>query len=432
MEPRTGIAARKAAIDLLDAVLTRKASLDTALATTPRFNALTGPDRSFARLIASVSLRHLGEIDAAIDKLLRKPIANSALNVRQTLRVGAAQLMFLETPPHAAVDTAVTSLKGSRFAGFSGLANAILRQISPDSRMPIEAAAHANTPQWLLKSWAQAFGETNALAIAVAHGSEAPIDITPKTEVARISETLGGQTLPTGSIRLDAPRDVRQLPRFEDGDWWIQDAAAALPARLIPNPGGKHILDLCAAPGGKSAQLASRGARMTSIDRSAERLETLQQNFERLGLRSDIVHADIENWNPAELADAVLLDAPCSATGTIRRHPDIPHLKQLEDVRRMAKIQSRLIASAARMVRPGGHLIYAVCSLQPEEGARVINKFLLANTEFSRAPLQEDEHAIPSDFRTKNGDVQTLPCHWPELGGLDGFFAARLVRHAAS
>ena len=257
MEPRTGIAARKAAIDLLDAVLTRKASRDTALATTPRFNALAGPDRSFARLIASGSLRHLGEIDAAVDNLLRKPIANSALTVRQTLRVGAAQLMFLEPPPPAAVDTAVTSLKGSRFAGFSGLANAILRHISPDSRMPTEAAAHANTPQWLLKSWAQAFGETNALAIAVAHGSEAPIDITPKTEVARISETLGGQTLPTGSIRLDAPQDVRQLPRFEDGDWWIQDAAAALPARLIPNPGGKHILDLCAAPGGKSAQLAS-------------------------------------------------------------------------------------------------------------------------------------------------------------------------------
>tara|TARA_Y100001933_G_C18633413_1_gene411331 strand:- start:28 stop:543 length:516 start_codon:yes stop_codon:yes gene_type:complete len=171
---------------------------------------------------------------------------------------------------------------------------------------------------------------------------------------------------------------------------------------------------------------------MTSIDRSAERLETLQQNFQRLGLRSDIVHADIENWNPAELADAVLLDAPCSATGTIRRHPDIPHLKQLEDVRRMAKIQSRLIASAARMVRPGGHLIYAVCSMQPEEGARVINKFLLANTGFSRDPLQEDDHSIPSDFRTKNGDIQTLPCHWPELGGLDGFFAARLIRHAAS
>ena len=432
MKPRTGIAARAAAIDLLDAVLTRKVSLDAALDTTPRFTALAGPDRSFARLIVSVSLRRLGEIDAVIDKLLRKPIANSALTVRHTLRVGAAQLMFLDTPPHAAVDTAVASLKGSRYAGFGGLANAILRQISSDALMPHEEAARVNTAPWLWKSWANAFGEAKALGIAAAHGHEAPIDVTPKTESEIIAERLGGQTLPTGSIRLNAPRDIRQLPGFEDGDWWVQDAAAALPARLIPSPSEKRIFDLCAAPGGKSAQLAAAGAAITSIDRSAERLTVLKENFERLGINAEVIQADIEDWRPGELADAVLLDAPCSATGTIRRHPDIPHLKQLDDVRRMAKIQSRLIAAAARMVRPGGHLIYAVCSLQPEEGARIVNKFLLTNTEYARAPLCEDDPAFPSEFRTKHGDIQTLPCHWPELGGLDGFFAARLIRQGST
>ena len=428
MEPGTGIAVRAAAIELIDAVLTQKLALDGALQQSKKFNSLAGPDRGFARLITSVTLRRLGEIDKVLDELLHKPIAKNAMPVQHTLRAGAAQLMFLETPPHAAGNTAVSYLKNSHFAGFSGLANAILRRVSSIPAMSSKAAAKANTPYWLYQSWARSFGEEMAYAIALAHSSEAPLDISVKQDPNRTASMLNGSLLPTGSVRLPSAKNISNLPGFKSGDWWIQDAAAAIPAHLIPHPAGKRIIDLCAAPGGKSAQLAALGAKITALDRSPERLETFKQNFERLNLFAEIIQEDVENWRPKKLGDAVILDAPCSATGTIRRHPDLPYLKDKTDGRRLAKIQSRLLEAAAQMVKPGGHLIYTVCSLQPEEGFRIVNKFLLANEHFSREHIDKCDPKIPSTFRTKYGDLQTLPCHWPELGGLDGFFATRLIR----
>ncbi len=428
MRRNTGVSTRAAALDLLDAVLIRQARLDQALQQSEKFKRLESSDRAFARLIVSTCLRNLGEIDQAIDSFLNKPIAEKSLYVRHALRIAATQLMYLETPPHAAVDTGVFLVKGSRFAGFAGLVNAVLRRIATYERPPREEAAVTNIPSWLFQTWEKEYGTETARKIALAHTVEPPLDITAKSETGQIAADLGGYVLPTGSIRIKSVGDVTSLPRYDEGIWWVQDAAAALPARLIPKPAGKNILDLCAAPGGKAAQLVAAGGRVTAVDQSQTRLQLVRVNLARLNLKADIVASDVTNWRPPELADAVLLDAPCTATGTIRRHPDVAYLKQFVDVRRLARTQSALIEAAAEMVKPGGHLVYAVCSLQPEEGPRVINKFLLNNTAFSRDPIAPDELPGIADFVTSAGDLRTLPSTWSQEGGLDGFYAARLVR----
>lgn len=423
-----GVTSRIAALDLLSEVLNHGHALDQALQDTKSFDKLESSDRAFARMLVSVCLRHLGEIDITIDRFLKKPISDKAVRVRHILRVGATQLIYLGTPPHAAVGTSVALAKGTRFAGFSGLINAVLRRVStlpPDAQV---SSPDANTPEWLFKSWVREYGGETASEIALAHTREAHLDVTVKRDPERTAAELNGHILPTGSIRLSKQADLTSLPGFTDGDWWVQDAAAALPARLIPDPMGKRVFDLCAAPGGKSAQLAAAGALVTAVDISPDRLRLVRENFERLHLDANIVEADILDWRPSELADAVLLDAPCTATGTIRRHPDIPHLKQHTDMRRLAKVQTSLIEAAAKMVRPGGHLIYAVCSLQPEESDRIINKFLLNNSQFKRDPIKSGELAGADEFLSPAGDLRTLPCYWPEIGGLDGFFAARIIR----
>jgi 16S rRNA (cytosine967-C5)-methyltransferase len=427
-----GIPARSAAIELLNAVLIDKTSLDNAMTESEEFSRLLGPDRAFARMLVSTCLRHLGEIDLAIDQFLLKPLAQNAILVRQSLRIGTAQLLFLGTPAHAAVDTSVTLLKGTRYAGFTGLVNAVLRRVPSAEPASLSVGAIANTPDWLFDTWQKEYGDDLAQEIALAHTQEAPLDITPKADPKSVAQQLEGELLSSGSIRVRSPGDITELPGYSAGDWWIQDAAAALPAHLIPEPSGKRILDLCAAPGGKAAQLAAAGAHVTAIDRSDIRLDVMRANFERLNLQAEILADDVATWRPKELADAVLLDAPCTATGTIRRHPDILFLKEKSDLRRLAKLQYELLNAAAEMVRPGGHLVYVVCSLQPEEGSRVVNKFLLNNDAFSRDPIRDDEERIPSEFRAESGDLRTLPSHWSALGGLDGFYAARLIRKTKS
>ena len=427
-----GIPARSAAIELLNAVLIDKTSLDNAMTESEEFSRLLGPDRAFARMLVSTCLRHLGEIDLAIDQFLLKPLAQNAILVRQSLRIGAAQLLFLGTPAHAAVDTSVTLLKRTRYAGFTGLVNAVLRRVTSAEPASLSVGAIANTPDWLFDTWQKEYGDDLAQEIALAHTQEAPLDITPKADPKSVAQQLEGELLSSGSIRVRSQGDITELPGYSAGDWWIQDAAAALPAHLIPEPSGKRILDLCAAPGGKAAQLAAAGAHVTAIDRSDIRLDVMRANFERLNLQAEILADDVATWRPKELADAVLLDAPCTATGTIRRHPDILFLKEKSDLRRMAKLQYELLNAAAEMVRPGGHLVYVVCSLQPEEGSRVVNKFLLNNDAFSRDPIRDNEERIPSEFQAESGDLRTLPSHWSALGGLDGFYAARLIRKTKS
>ena len=432
MSKEAGISARLAAVELLSSVLDNNEPLETGLQVSTKFNSLTDSDRAFAHLLVKSCLRHLGEIDRAIELFLKKPIPAKASRVRHILRIGATQLIVLKTAQHAAVDTSVRLAKGTRLAGFSGLINAILRRIAELDDLEKEEAARLSTPEWLFESWEKEYGLKGAKDIAVAHLSEPSLDLTARQVPIALAEKLNANLLPTQSVRLDSAGNVTAIDGFTDGDWWVQDAAAALPARLVPKPSGKRVYDLCAAPGGKSAQLFSAGAKVIAVDRSEKRLEIMKRNLTRLGITIELYCADALSWQPKKLADAVLLDAPCSATGTVRRHPDVTLLKSLSDVRRLAKLQLELINAAAKLVRPGGHLVYAVCSLQPEECQRVVNKFLLTNEQFKRDPIASEEIYNVSEFITPAGDMRTLPSHWRALGGLDGFFAARIKRSSHS
>jgi 16S rRNA (cytosine967-C5)-methyltransferase len=412
--------ARQVALDLIGAVMRRKRSLDDAIEDNPAMAELSVRDRAFARLLVATVLRRLGQIDALIADCLNTPLAPRAAIVHDVLRLGIAQLMFLRTPPHAAVATSVDLAHARGFLSHKGLVNAVLRRLSvegPD-RVERQDAARLNTPEWLWRSWCRAYGEGLAHAIATAHLKEAPLDLTLRAEDEIWCEKLGATKLPTGSLRRAAGGSITALPGYAEGAWWIQDAAASLPVRLFNGITGRQVVDLCAAPGGKTAQLASAGAHVTAIDRSARRLDRLVANLNRLGMPVSAVAADALTWRPDEPVDAVLLDAPCTATGAIRRHPDVPHLKQPEDVARLAVVQENLLRAAVEMLRPGGTLVYCTCSLEPEEGSERVEALLRSGAPIERQPLDPGEIAAPS-------------CHLSEYDGLDGFYAARLVKTAA-
>ncbi len=412
---------------MLDDVFARNAPLDEAL--TARLDSRLEPrDRAFARHLAATTLRRLGQIDALIAAYVARPLPKDAHTPRNILRLGAAQLVFLETPAHAAVNetVALTAARGAE--RYKGLVNAVLRRLAAEGKQRAagQDAAKLDTPEWLWKSWSAAYGEATARRIAEAHLAEPPLDFSVNGDPAAWAARLDGELLPTGSLRRRAGGLVTELPGFADGTWWIQDAAAALPARLLGDVGGQRVIDLCAAPGGKTAQLAAAGARVTAVEQSAPRLARLRENLARLKLAADLVAADAATWRPAEPADAVLLDAPCSATGTIRRHPDLPWRKTAKDIPALAAAQQRLLANAAAMVKPGGRLVYAVCSLQPEEGPAVVARFLDKHPAFAREPVAPREIAGAGEFIIGDGTLRTLPCHWIGRGGIDGFYIARL------
>ncbi len=410
---------------MLDAVLTRNQPFDTALAAHRNFTTLSTRDRAFARLLIVTVLRRLGEIDARLDRLLRHPLPEKAGRARNVLRLGVAQLAYLGTPPHAAVDTAVRLLEKS-FPHLKGLANAVLRKVSPDPAA--DPSAGINTPPWLWESWRDAYGPATAAAIAAAHLTEPPLDISVACDPEKWAERLEAEHLPTGSLRRQAGGNPALLPGFDEGGWWIQDAAAALPATLFGDVAGKPVVDLCAAPGGKTAQLAAAGARVTAVDRSRQRLKRLGENLQRLSLEAAVVEADAVVWRPPAPATAVLLDAPCTATGTIRRHPDIAHLKTPDDVARLSALQDRLLRAAVSMTAPGGLIVYATCSLQPEEGPDRISAVLTDDTPVALDPITESEAPGLDAAVQPDGTLRTLPCHWSRRGGLDGFYIARLRR----
>lgn len=420
------MSARDIALDLLDAVLVRKRLLDEAFDAEPRLNRMDERDRGFARLLAATVLRRLGQIDDVLGRCMEKPIPLKALRVRDVLRLGAAQLLFLGTPPHAAISTAVDLLKGSQLAGFGGLANAVLRRLDREGRAWVAAqdAGRLNTPDWMWRSWVAAYGEATAAAIGQAHLHEAPIDITTAGDPTEWAERLEAELLPTGSLRRPGG-DIAALPGFAEGAWWVQDMAATLPVRLLGDVAGKRVADLCSAPGGKTLQLAAAGALVTAVDRSAKRQERVSENLARMGLAAEVVAADVAAWTPDTLFDAVLLDAPCSATGTLRRHPDGLRLKRPADVAKLAALQGRLLEAAAKMVVPGGTLVYCVCSLEPAEGGAQVATLPAG---FRRRPVQADEVGGLAELLTPEGDLRTLPCHLADKGGMDGFFAVRLER----
>lgn len=408
---------REAAFALLAAVLDRGRSLDDALDALPPAEPR---DRAAAHRLAAAALRRLGSLDAVLEPRLRRPPPDA---VRHILRLGAAALLVLRDPPHAAVSTAVALVRRQGLAPFAGLVNAVLRRVAqaPAALATLDGP-RLDTPAWLWASWGP-----EARAIAEAHASEAPLDLTPHPGRVGTEPIPGATLLLTGSLRLAAGTAVTALPGFASGDFWVQDAAAALPALLLAPRPGERVGDLCAAPGGKTMQLAAAGAEVTAIDRDQARLARVAENLARTQLSARLVAADVRAWSPETPLDAVLLDAPCSATGTIRRHPDIPHLRHPRDVAALAATQDQLLDAACRALRPGGRLVYAVCSLQPEEGqARVAAA--LARLPLRPEPFTPAELASLPEARTASGHLRTTPALWPERGGMDGFFAARLVR----
>lgn len=422
--------ARQVALDLLGSVLRRKRPLDDAIEDNSAMAELSVRDRAFARLLVATVLRRLGQIDALIAGCLNAPLAARAAIVHDILRLGIAQLLFLRTPPHAAVATSVDLAHVRGFLSHKGLVNAVLRRISVEGPERIEHhdPGRINTPDWLWNSWADAYGTDLAHAIGVAHLKEAPLDLTLRSNGHEWTEPLQGQLLPTGTFRRSSGGSVVALPGYAEGGWWIQDAAAAVPARMLGPVAGLDIVDMCAAPGGKTAQLADAGANVIAIDRSARRLDRLVSNMKRLSLSVRAIAADALTWRPEKPVDGVLLDAPCTATGAIRRHPDVLHLKQPEDVSRLAAVQENLLRAAVDMLRPGGVLVYCTCSLERQEGPRRIATLLQGNPGVERKPLDPAEISVPADWISAEGDLRTLPCHFGEYDGVDGFYAARLVK----
>lgn len=423
--------ARSVVLDILAAVLGSRRPLDEAFADHPALARLNARDTALARNIVTTTIRRLGQIDSLIEACLEKPIPRKDWMVHDILRLGICQLMFMRTPSHAAVDTSVELAKKRGFGPYAKLVNAVLRRLDKEGRNVLKKqdAGQVNTPEWLWESWLTAYGEETAHAIADAHLSEAPLDFTVKGDDAKAwAKKLDATILPTGTLRRKPGGRVEDLPGYEAGAWWVQDAAAALPARLLGTVKDKLIIDLCAAPGGKTAQLAARGAHVTAVDRSPRRLKILEANLTRTGLKAEAVVGDAANWRPPEKADAVLLDAPCSATGTMRRHPDVARLKTAEDVAKLAVAQARLLAAAVDMVKPGGTLVYCTCSLQPEEGRDRIAALLDTTAPVARVPIKAKEVDGLEEFITPQGDLRTLPSFMSKDGGMDGFFAARLKR----
>ena len=424
--------ARGVTVDLLGSVLRRRRPLDDAIDEAPDLPSLSVRDRAFARLLVATVLRRLGQIDALISHCLATPLPPRAAQVHDMLRLGIAQLLFLRTPAHAAVATTVDLADARGFMTHKGLVNAVLRRLSQDgpALVTLQDAPRLNTPKWLWQAWSDAYGEDVARRIAEVHLREAPLDITARLDRSGWAERLEATLLPSGTLRRAAGGAIANLPGYSEGAWWVQDAAAAIPAKLFGDVSGRIMVDLCAAPGGKTAQLVSGGAKVTAIDRSPRRLERMVSNLSRLSLKVDTFSADAVTWRPSEKVWGVLLDAPCTATGAIRRHPDVPHLKTPDDVTRLAAVQERLLTSAIEMLEPGGMLVYCTCSLEPEEGPDQIEKLLAKGLGVERKPVSADEIGGLAELLTRDGDVRTLPCHLAEYDGIDGFFAGRLIKTA--
>ena len=428
-----GLASRRLALRWIDGVLVAGRPFDASDASDAgpeAGDALAARDRAFARLLAATALRRLGQIDDLIDRCLRAPLSPRVAAARGALRLGAAQLAFLDTPPHAAVDTAVR-LAPPRARG---LVNAVLRRIAREGavRRAAQDAERLNTPGWLWRSWRAAYGAAQARAIAAAHLVAPPLDLSPRGDPAAVAEAVDGAVLETGTVRRAAGGRIEALPGFADGEWWVQDAAAALPARLLGAGPGDEAVELCAAPGGKTAQLAAMGVRVTAVDSDSSRLELLAAAMRRLRLEARAIRADARRWRPGAPARFVLLDAPCTTTGTIRRRPDVPRLKRPGDVAAARAVQDRLLDNAAAMLAPGGALVYAVCSLQPEEGPQAVAALLARDPTLALDPVRAAEVGGFGELLAADGALRSLPCHLADRGGVDGFYAARLKRRGGA
>jgi 16S rRNA (cytosine967-C5)-methyltransferase len=435
-----GLAARRIAADILDGVLHKHRTLDDQLdgaGAHPGLKTLADRDRALMRRLVATILRRLGTLGHVLSRLLDRGIPTDAPRAQSALLIGAAQILWMDVPDHAAVDLSVRLVQSDRRAAkYAGLVNAVLRRCAREGQPLIDEvkSQSLDIPPWMLARWISAYGEDTARQMALAIGHEPSLDITVKSDAEQWANRLHGEILPTGTVRTLLQGSVTMLPGFTDGQWWVQDAAAALPARLFGDVDGKTIVDLCAAPGGKTAQLAHAGARVTAVDRSPARMTRLRDNLARLSLQADEVVTDGAEWPGASNGgyDGVLVDAPCTSTGTIRRHPDVAWLRQEADIAALAALQKRLLQRAVALLRPGGTLVYCTCSLEPEEGEQAIAALLAAEPGVQRLPVEAGEVAGLGEIVNADGDLRTLPSHLPHadprLGGLDGFYAARLVK----
>lgn len=429
------VAVRGVALALLMQVTDRHRFLDESIDDSRDFAALSDRDRAFVRMVVTTTLRRMGQFDDLIHRAMdgKSPARPEAL--QGILRLGVCELIALKTPDHAAVDCAVNLAVASGLMKAKGLVNAVLRRVAREGRdwTTRQDIPRLCVPEWMFQSWVRDYGLPRAVDIAVASLAEAPLDLTVLNpdRIDHWAKALDAMIVPTGTLRLKQAGRVPDLPGFAQGEWWVQDAAAALAVPALGDVHGRHVADLCAAPGGKTAQLLARGAIVTAVDRSARRLQRLKENMQRLGFMHDrltTVTEDAAVWKSRTLFDAVLLDAPCTATGTLRRHPDGLVLKQAVDVSAMVDVQGKLLDRALAVLKPGGVLVYAVCSLQREEGEILINRLIERRNDIRRLPITPAELCLSPDMVTIEGYVRCLPTHFPSFGGMDGFFIARLMR----
>ena len=430
MKHEPALKTRAAATSILGSVLRSGQAFDGAFAKNDDINLMSSRDRAFVYNLCLTTFRRLGQIDALICKHLKKPLPNDVQPVADILRIGTCQILFLNVADHAAVSTCVELTRKKGFSAHIKLVNAVLRGFTRKGQSLVaeQDEAFLNIPRWLWDSWLLEYGEASCRQIATAHLHGGALDLSPIGDPNACSTLLNGNVLPPGTIRISTKGQIRDLPGFQNGKWWVQDLAARMVAGLAGDVSEKSVLDLCAAPGGKTAYFAAGGGKVTAIDRSKVRIHRLKENLDRLQLSVKIIQEDALSWRPRETADVVMLDAPCSATGTARRHPDVLWTKTGTDVIKLVNLQRRLLRAAAEMVTPGGILIFATCSLQPEEGSGHINDFLQNHSNFSFSPVTSTDvhglHEVISD----PGVFRSLPCHFAFEGGMDGFFAARFQR----
>ncbi len=432
MIDNSSLTSRRLAAFAVKEVIENRTALEQVLAGQPDYRALDGRDRAFVRLIAATTFRRMGQINAALKPFVKKKPPKL---VYAALQTGAAQILFLGTPPHAAVGETVAMLKSRGSSkGFANMANAVLRRVAEQGPSLSGALPpKANIPGWIRGGWERDFGRHAGRKLAAQLMRDPVLDVTVKSDAQGWADILGGDVIGPLTVRLDKIGDVTALEGFEAGAWWAQDIAASLPVQILGEVlndlKGKRVLDLCAAPGGKSMQLAAMGADVTLVDKSEGRLVRVKENLKRTQLSADIICADALDWNTdLEPFDIVLLDAPCSATGTFRRHPDVLYNRTPKDVANLVRLQDKLLAKAAEFVRPGGHLLYCTCSLQTEEGAPRITKFMQSLPDFRLIPILAASGVDLPEEAFSDGFLRSIPYYLQDKGGMDGFFIALLQR----
>lgn len=417
----SGLPTRRAALRLLDTVMRMGTPMDQATANATK--GLSPPDRALAIAIAQETLRWVVDLDALIDSKTKQVLPDDS-KARMVLRLALAQILRLGTPAHASIATALPLVDGGPRRLVHGVLGALLRAEVTLPETP-------SLPEAVMMRWHPVWGEAMIEAAQAALSEPPTLDIALRDPARTIewAERLGGTNLMPGHVRLARGTAVEELDGYDEGAWWVQDLAASLPARLLGDGTGKRALDLCAAPGGKTMQLSAAGFAVTALDNSARRMDRLLSNLERTQLNAERVNADVMEWKPAQPFDAVLLDAPCSATGTMRRHPDVLHRIDMKQINNLAAIQSAMLDRAASWVKPGGLLVFATCSLEPHEGEAQAEAFLARHPEYTTQAVTAAE--LPESLSPNaHGHVRTMPPMLAEHGGLDGFFVARFVRAA--